>query len=361
MRILSSIALVSAALFNFPVLNAEEATWGACENDFCVRRGESEVVYRYALRSNYEQFGWSHGSPALQVMMCGGGLVGGSFEGELASGENVTLTMDESTGYQFDPVAMAALFSQEGPISLKMLSGGLENGCSFINEAGEAVSIQFVSDVGESLEFVNVEKRGAIVHRPLSGTYCREFSLGSGYVTNVDNHRQIQLVPDTILQNVNGPAVFGGTTAWAALICPDAPVGVYEVNFIALDGRGGKKSLESLTLDIREDRVPDGSIEWIDPDSDGDGVLDNVDACPDTAEGLLVDETGCSGAQSVANICPADDEWKNHGGYVSCVSNAVEDAVETGLLTEEEGEAVINSAARSDVGKPNKGKGKGKG
>lgn len=92
------------------------------------------------------------------------------------------------------------------------------------------------------------------------------------------------------------------------------------------------------------------------PDADGDGVLDDADMCPETEEGAVVDEVGCSGAQRVANECPADGEYKNHGKYVSCVAHAAEALLEDGLITEEEKDAIVSAVAKSDVGKPTKGK-----
>ncbi|WP_228517725.1 thrombospondin type 3 repeat-containing protein [Aliidiomarina indica] len=100
-------------------------------------------------------------------------------------------------------------------------------------------------------------------------------------------------------------------------------------------------------------------------DADGDGVVDTDDLCPDTASGALVDQFGCSGAQNVANACDcdgsaADVPWRNHGQYVSCVAKAQNAEVNNGLLTEEEGSALVSAAARSSCGKSQKGKGKGR-
>ena len=38
-------------------------------------------------------------------------------------------------------------------------------------------------------------------------------------------------------------------------------------------------------------------ILFSDPDSDGDGVNDDVDQCPDTPEGAAVDDKGCADSQ----------------------------------------------------------------
>lgn len=50
-------------------------------------------------------------------------------------------------------------------------------------------------------------------------------------------------------------------------------------------------------------------------------------------------------------ICPCDNEWKNHGAYVSCVAQASEDFVDLGLITEAEKGAIVSAAGKSACGK----------
>jgi len=95
-----------------------------------------------------------------------------------------------------------------------------------------------------------------------------------------------------------------------------------------------------------------------DNDADGDGVCGDVDECSGTEAGATVDSEGCS----IAQICPCENDWKNHGKYVSCVAHAAEVFLEAGLITTEaEKDAIVSTAAKSDCGKKaNPGKGKGK-
>lgn len=100
-------------------------------------------------------------------------------------------------------------------------------------------------------------------------------------------------------------------------------------------------------------------------DEDNDGVWDDVDSCLATADGAVVDQFGCSGAQNVANACDcaadsAGNPWKSHGKYVSCVAKSSEAQVNSGLLTDEEKDAMVSAAGQSSCGKTEKGKGKGK-
>jgi hypothetical protein len=82
------------------------------------------------------------------------------------------------------------------------------------------------------------------------------------------------------------------------------------------------------------------------PDDNQDGVPNDADACPDTPEDAIVNEDGCA----IAQLCPCADQWQNHGQYVSCVSHTAEDFAATRLLTEEEKDAIIATAARSSCG-----------
>ncbi len=84
-----------------------------------------------------------------------------------------------------------------------------------------------------------------------------------------------------------------------------------------------------------------------DEDSDGDGVFDEDDLCPDTSAGEVVNSDGCS----IGQICSPEDTWKNHGGYVSCVAHIAEEFVALGLISEEEKDAIVSEAGQSDVGK----------
>jgi hypothetical protein len=87
-------------------------------------------------------------------------------------------------------------------------------------------------------------------------------------------------------------------------------------------------------------------------DSDGDGVPDDIDHCPGTAPGSVVDENGCS----IDQLVPCDGpitggRWKNHGQYVIAF-NAVADAfLAKGLITAEQWRALIQTATHSQCGK----------
>jgi len=66
-------------------------------------------------------------------------------------------------------------------------------------------------------------------------------------------------------------------------------------------------------------------------------------------EGDVVNESGCS----IDQLCPCDNDWKNHGKYVSCVSHATGDFVAAGLIDINETGQIVSDAAQSDCGHKN--------
>lgn len=49
--------------------------------------------------------------------------------------------------------------------------------------------------------------------------------------------------------------------------------------------------------------------------------------------------------------CDPTETWKNHGQYVRCVAHETDALIEAGIITQEEGDALVASAAQSDIGK----------
>jgi hypothetical protein len=94
----------------------------------------------------------------------------------------------------------------------------------------------------------------------------------------------------------------------------------------------------------------DGAGNICDTDDDNDGVLDAVDACSNTPAGEVVAGTGDQPGCSIPQLCPCDNNWKNHGGYVSCVAHAAEDFVDAGLMNEAEKDAIVSEAGQSSCG-----------
>jgi hypothetical protein len=99
-------------------------------------------------------------------------------------------------------------------------------------------------------------------------------------------------------------------------------------------------------------------------DSDGDGIPDGSDACPnsdfsefvDTGSGntsipnslIGADEFGCT-IQDYVNECAATAS--NHGQYVSCIVQLANGLYQQGTITKQQRKEMKTGAARSDVGK----------
>lgn len=83
------------------------------------------------------------------------------------------------------------------------------------------------------------------------------------------------------------------------------------------------------------------------PDSDGDGVPDELDQCPKSLTGVVVNATGCS----IEQIVPCDSPWKNHGEYVSAIAQASTQFRKAGLISREQQMAIFSQAVKSDCGK----------
>lgn len=94
----------------------------------------------------------------------------------------------------------------------------------------------------------------------------------------------------------------------------------------------------------------DGDGDVCDRDDDGDGVLDATDACPGTGPGDVVALEGADQGCSIADLCPCDNNWKNHGAYVRCVAHTSGAFVDVGLITEAEKGVIVSEAGQSDCG-----------
>ncbi len=91
----------------------------------------------------------------------------------------------------------------------------------------------------------------------------------------------------------------------------------------------------------------DGLGDACDGDDDADAVADDVDQCAATPLSALVSDVGCSGEQHVVLTCGTLSNWTNRGGYVSCVTTAVQTARAQGLLTGNQGGVIVSTAAKS--------------
>jgi hypothetical protein len=147
--------------------------------------------------------------------------------------------------------------------------------------------------------------------------------------------------------------VVGNTIGWSIPQILDETVSLtYDIAHDP-DGASGLKLLhDSVVYTDAEGNpldLPDATVQVVGCDSDGDGIIDELDQCPDTEPGFPVNGEGCS----IDQLCPCDADWPNHGQYVRCVTHAAQELRKDGLITGEEQGAIVSEAAQSDCGHNN--------
>jgi hypothetical protein len=157
-----------------------------------------------------------------------------------------------------------------------------------------------------------------------------------------------------------GCASFGARSATCGND-PDAPDQLFSlsgvVNAPDTDGDGVEDDVDNCPLAAnpgQENFDNDAFGDACDGDVDGDGVPNGADICGFTPVGTPVDAaTGCS----IAQLCPCagprgtTQSWKNHGQYVSCVAGTSASFYQQWLITLAERDAIVSAAGQSSCGK----------
>ena len=94
------------------------------------------------------------------------------------------------------------------------------------------------------------------------------------------------------------------------------------------------------------DQDGDGRGDVCDFDDDNDGVDNEVDQCLATAPGAIINGNGCS----IADACPCENSWRNHGAYVKCIAQTTSSFFSAGLITPANKDGIVSAAARSSCG-----------
>jgi hypothetical protein len=117
-------------------------------------------------------------------------------------------------------------------------------------------------------------------------------------------------------------------------------LGVDQVTFTILTSPTGIFAMDNLVVALNA------------VDSDGDGVPDDRDECPNTPPEAVVDEHGCSIDQLVPCAGPVTGgAWRSHGEYLLAVTASADDFFAAGLITAAQRDAAVRAARRSDCGK----------
>ena len=88
------------------------------------------------------------------------------------------------------------------------------------------------------------------------------------------------------------------------------------------------------------------------PDTDHDGVPDDLDECSGKPHMSVVDAHGCS----IEQLAPCDGpevgrQWKNHSRYVLAVARAASAFQSAGLITAAEKKSIVREALSSNCGR----------
>ncbi len=85
-------------------------------------------------------------------------------------------------------------------------------------------------------------------------------------------------------------------------------------------------------------------------DTDGDGVADAVDACPDTDVADVVGPDGCTLCSCENGVDGAG--WSSHGEYLSCMRTAIRTGRKSGALGASDARRLMRAARFSTCGSP---------
>jgi Thrombospondin type 3 repeat len=107
----------------------------------------------------------------------------------------------------------------------------------------------------------------------------------------------------------------------------------------------GSDNCQLISNPDQADVDGDGFGDACDADVDGDGVGNEMDDCPGTSSGTAITTNGCSASQYIDLNC-TEDEFPNHGQYVSCVAHTANDLVDLGLISPKEKARFVRQAAK---------------
>ncbi len=116
------------------------------------------------------------------------------------------------------------------------------------------------------------------------------------------------------------------------------PPGQYILQATTIDDAGARGTSAPVAITVQPSHTSD---------SDGDGVPNHEDECPNTSPGSVVDVHGCS----IAQLVPCHFPWRNHAQYVGAVRRAAFTFFRAGLISRAELRETIRAAANSDCGR----------
>lgn len=127
--------------------------------------------------------------------------------------------------------------------------------------------------------------------------------------------------------------------------------GAFAVTLVAVPERADAADEDGDGLADQADSCP-GTANPDQADGDGDGVGDACDTCPGTTASSPVLAKGCA----IEQACPCDgpvtdEEWSDQRAYVQCVARALKSMRQRGLLGKSEIRLRLQDAVRSGCGR----------
>ena len=169
----------------------------------------------------------------------------------------------------FDDDWIKNLFNQRKSFAIKHESDNDLVGGLWLRSENDYIEGQFSfnSDKVAVVDGLKVVNDTVTVNRPTDGSgnrsdsnyQCSQHHMGN-FVNKPLNNSGIILVPKSQVPIGTMP-LLSFSQDNAITICSDTLEGQYDVEFIALDGKGGKKALQ-LTIDVASERVDGGSLTW---------------------------------------------------------------------------------------------------
>ena len=151
---------------------------------------------------------------------------------------------------------------------------GILNEFQLNNSQGYNLRISARLDTGHTIDDASLISSGYNVYRVEPGTgnrdegRCQEHSVDfltsikSGEFFETTNIRINSI--SSIIENPNTfPLTWWNGSAARILVCNDSPVGSYTVGFVARDGKGGKKFLGNITINVLSQFKSGGMVEPI--------------------------------------------------------------------------------------------------
>lgn len=242
--------------------------WADCGNDYCQFMA-GQFYYQFALNAEATNYPFHLYSEKYMIHSAGGLSSAGFLLYENNQATRIFSSYDENTD-NYIPMDSNKLTeviqANQGGLTLsRNANEGIDNSFHIYASDQGIGTINLVSNQGATV-FDIVQNYNTLYVDPVNnGTgsrednKCNEFSMDD-FASGIQHHGQISLLPDNLITGGSMSLLgFGGENS--IYVCQDTPAGQYEINFIAMDGSGGKRNFE-LTVIVSENPVDNGAILW---------------------------------------------------------------------------------------------------